>query len=117
MEMVKTVQLRHAEQGKGLKSTKISLFHRSVRVKLMTLLIAFTVVTTVFTGFWLYQRTSSQLMEDAWRQQEALLKTTCVSMDQQLEQLNSFLWQLSNDRSVETFLFLSDQTPSHILIK
>ncbi len=117
MERVKTVQLRHAEQGKGLKSTKISLFHRSVRVKLMTLLIAFTVVTTVFTGFWLYQRTSSQLMEDAWRQQEALLKTTCVSMDQQLEQLNSFSWQLSNDRSVETFLFLSDQTPSHILIK
>lgn len=28
-------------------------------------------------------------------QQEALLKTTCVSMDQQLEQLNSFSWQLS----------------------
>ncbi len=47
---------------------------------------------------------SGRLIQDAWQQYETLLKTACAAIDQQVELMNSFSWQLSNDRSVQSYL-------------
>lgn len=64
---------------------------RSVRVQLTVLLLSFTLLATSLTGMLIYRHTSRQLIADAWQQHETLLKAACSSINQQLEQLRSFL--------------------------
>lgn len=106
-------------EGRKIKmaSLRIPFSGRSARVKLMAVLLTFTMVSSALTGFWIYRRMSGRLIQDAWQQYETLLKTACAAIDQQVEQMNSFSWQLSNDRSVQSYLYLTSQTPSDILVK
>ena len=90
---------------------------RSVRVRLTVLLLSFTLIATSLTGMLIYRHTSRQLIADAWQQHETLLKAACSSINQQLEQLRSFSWQLSNDNSVQTLIALHKQDASSILEK
>ena len=50
--------------------------HRRVQLQMVVLLLLFTLLTTLLTGWIIYDRTSEQVMRDAWQQQEALLRST-----------------------------------------
>ena len=89
------------------------------RVQLQTtlLLLVFTIVTTLATGWIIYAQVSGQVIRDAWEHQASLLESACMSLNQQIEQMRSFTWQLSNHSGVEMYLHLKEQTPKNILLK
>ena len=88
-----------------------------VQAQLMLLLLVFTVATTLATGWILYRYVSEQAIEDAWKQHESLLDSACTALNQQIEQMRSFTWQLDNNSDVEMYLHLKEQTPKNILTK
>ena len=91
--------------------------HRRVQLQMVVLLLAFTLLTTLLTGWIIYDRTSEQVIRDTWQQQEALLRSACSAVNREIEKIKSFSWQLSNDSSVQRYLHLSEQTPKDILTK
>ena len=88
-----------------------------VQVQITLLLLIFTIVTTLATGWIIYEQVSEQVIKDAWEQQASLLESACMSLNQQIEQMRSFTWQLSNHSGVEMYLHLKEQTPKNILTK
>ena len=88
-----------------------------VQVQTTLLLLIFTIVTTLATGWIIYSQVSGQVIRDAWAQHESLLDSACMSLNQQIEQMRSFTWQLSNHSGVEMYLHLKEQTPKNILTK
>ena len=88
-----------------------------VQVQMTLLLLVFTVVTTLATCWLIYSQVSEQVIRDAWKQHESLLDSACLSLNQQIEQMRSFTWQLNNDSGVEMYLHLKEQTPKNILTK
>ncbi len=91
--------------------------HRRVQLQMVVLLLLFTLLTTLLTGWIIYDRTSEQVMHDAWQQQEALLRSACGAVNREVEQMKSFSWQLNNDSGVQRYLHLAGQTPRDILVK
>ena len=88
-----------------------------VQVQMTLLLLLFTIVTTLATGWIIYGQVSEQVIRDAWKQHESLLESACMSLNRQIEQMRSFTWQLNNDSGVEMYLHLKEQTPKNILTK
>ena len=88
-----------------------------VQVQMTLLLLIFTIVTTLATGWIIYAQVSEQVIRDAWEQHASLLDSACMSLNQQIEQMRSFTWQLSNHSGVEMYLHLKEQTPKNILTK
>ena len=84
---------------------------------MVVLLLLFTLLTTLLTGWIIYDRTSEQVMRDAWQQQESLLRSACGAVNREVEQMKSFSWQLNNDSGVQRYLHLAGQTPRDILVK
>ena len=91
--------------------------HRRVQLQMVVLLLLFTLLTTLLTGWIIYDRTSEQVIRDTWQQQEALLRNACSAVNREIEQIKSFSWQLSNDNGVQRYLHLTEQTPKDILTK
>ena len=91
--------------------------HRRVQLQMVVLLLLFTLLSTLLTGWIIYERTSEQVIRDTWQQQEALLKSACAAVNREIEQMKSFTWQLNNDSGVQHYLHLTAQTPKDILIK
>ena len=91
--------------------------HRRVQLQMVVLLLLFTLLTTLLTGWIIYDRTSEQVIRDTWQQQEALLRSACSAVNREIEQIKSFSWQLSNDNGVQRYLHLTEQTPKDILTK
>ena len=85
--------------------------HRRVQLQMVVLLLLFTLLTTLLTGWIIYDRTSEQVIRDTWQQQEALLRSACSAVNREIEQIKSFSWQLSNDNEVQRYLHLTEQTP------
>ena len=48
--------------------------HRRVQLQMVVLLLLFTLLTTLLTGWIIYDRTSDQVIRDTWQQREALLR-------------------------------------------
>ena len=90
--------------------------HR-VQLQIMAVLLLFALLTTFLTGWIIYGQVSDQVIRDAWQQHESLLSSACMSVNQQIEQLRSFSWQLNNHSGVQLYLHLKDQTPQNILTK
>ena len=88
-----------------------------VQVQMTLLLLIFTIVTTLATGWIIYSQVSEQVIRDAWKQHESLLESACMSLNKQIEQMRSFTWQLDNDSGVKMYLHLKEQTPKNILTK
>lgn len=88
-----------------------------VQVQMTLLLLLFTLVATMSTGWIIYGQVSEQVIRDAWKQHESLLDSACMSLNRQIEQMRSFTWQLNNDGGVEMYLHLKEQTPKNILTK
>ncbi len=99
------------------RDTKRWLPRYRVQVQTTLLLLVFTIVTTLATGWIIYSQVSGQVIRDAWAQHESLLDSACMSLNQQIEQMRSFTWQLSNHSGVEMYLHLKEQTPKNILTK
>ena len=91
--------------------------YRRVQLQMVILLLLFTLLSTLVTGFIIYGRTSEQVISATWQQQEALLKSACMAVNREVEQVKSFSWQLSNDSRVQRYLHLTEQTPKDILTK
>ena len=91
--------------------------HRRVQLQMVILLLLFTLLTTLLTGWIIYDRTSDQVIRDTWQQQEALVRSACAAVNREIEQTKSFSWQLSNDSGVQRYLHLTEQTPKDILAK
>jgi len=91
--------------------------HRRVQLQMVVLLLLFTLLTTLLTGWIIYDRTSDQVIRDTWQQQEALLRSTVAAVNREIEQVKSFSWQISNDNSVQKYLHLTEETPKDILTK
>lgn len=91
--------------------------HRRVQLQMVVLLLLFTLLTTLLTGWIIYDRTSDQVIRDTWQQQEALLRNACSAVNREIEQLKSFSWQMNNDSGVQLYLHLTEQTPKDILTK
>ena len=91
--------------------------HRRVQLQMVVLLLLFTLLTTLLTGWIIYDRTSEQVIRDTWQQQEALLRSACSAVNREIEQMKSFSWQMSNDNDVQRYLHLTEQTPKDILTK
>jgi len=91
--------------------------YRRVQLQMVILLLLFTILSTLVTGFIIYGRTSEQVISATWQQQEALLKSACMAVNREIEQVKSFSWQLSNDSRVQRYLHLTEQTPKDILTK
>ena len=91
--------------------------HRRVQLQMVVLLLLFTLLTTLLTGWIIYDRTSEQVIRDTWQQQEALLRSACSAVNREIEQIKSFSWQLSNNNAVQQYLHLSEETPKNILTK
>ena len=91
--------------------------HRRVQLQMVVLLLLFTLLTTLLTGWIIYDRTSEQVIRDTWQQQEALLRSACSAVNREIEQIKSFSWQLSNDNGVHRYLHLTEQTPKDTLTK
>ena len=91
--------------------------HRRVQLQMVVLLLLFTLLTTLLTGWIIYDRTSEQVIRDTWQQQEALLRSACSAVNREIEQVKSFTWQMNNDNSVQRYLHLTEQTPKDILAK
>ena len=87
--------------------------HRRVQLQMVVLLLLFTLLTTLLTGWITYDRTSEQVIRDTWQQQEALLRSACSAVNREIEQIKSFSWQLSNDNGVQRYLHLTEQTPGY----
>ncbi len=51
-----------------------------VQVQMTLLLLIFTVVTTLATGWLIYSQVSEQVIRDAWKQHESLLDSACLSL-------------------------------------
>ena len=49
--------------------------HRRVQLQMVVLLLLFTLLATLLTGWIIYSRTSEQVISDTWAQQEALLRS------------------------------------------
>ncbi|MBR5109336.1 MAG: helix-turn-helix transcriptional regulator [Clostridia bacterium] len=88
-----------------------------VQVQMTLLLLIFTIVTTLATGWLIYTQVSEQAIRDAWMQHESLLESACMSLNRQIEQMRSFTWQLNNHSGVQLYLHLKEQTPKNILTK
>ena len=52
------------ERRKGKKT-----HHRRVKLQMVVLLLLFTLLATLLTGWILYDRTSDQVIRDTWQQQ------------------------------------------------
>ena len=91
--------------------------HRRVQLQMVVLLLLFTLLTTLLTGWIIYDRMSEQVIRDTWQQQEALLRSACSAVNREIEQVKSFSWQLNNDNGVQRYLHLTEQHPKDILAK
>ena len=91
--------------------------HRRVQLQMVVLLLLFTLLTTLLTGWIIYDRTSEQVIRDTWQQQEALLRSACSAVNREIEQVKSFSWQLNNDNDVQRYIHLAEQSPKDILAK
>ena len=91
--------------------------HRRVKLQMVVLLLLFTLLATLLTGWILYDRTSDQVIRDTWQQQEALVRSACSAVNREIEQVRTFSWQLGNDNGVQRYLHLADETPTDILAK
>ena len=91
--------------------------HRRVQLQMVVLLLLFTLLTTLLTGWIIYSQTSQQVIRDTWQQQEAMLRSACAAVNREIDQIKSFTWQLSNDSGVQRYLHLAEQTPKDILTK
>ena len=58
--------------------------HRRVQLQMVVLLLLFTLLTTLLTGWIIYDRTSEQVIRDTWQQQEALLRSACASVNREI---------------------------------
>lgn len=99
------------------RGTEKQTRYRRVQLQMVVLLLLFTLLSTLVTGWILYGRTSEQVISATWQQQEALLKSACMAVDREIEQIKAFSWQLSNDSRVQRYLHLTEQTPKDILTK
>ena len=90
---------------------------RRVRLQLIGFLLLFALLSTLLTGWLIYDRMSGQVLGDAWQQHEALLRSAAASVNREIGQIKSFSWQLSNDARIARYLHLAEQTPQDILIK
>ncbi len=100
-----------------MKRDKRRMLRYRVQAQWTVLLVLFTAVTTFVTGWILYGRMSDQVIRGAWQQHEALLDSACTALDQQIDQMRSFTWQLNTDTDVQRYLYLKEQTPRDILAK
>ena len=91
--------------------------YRRVQLQMVILLLLFTLLSTLVTGWIIYGRTSEQVISATWQQQEALLRSACMTVNREIEQIKAFSWQLSNDSRVQRYLHLTEQTPKDILTK
>lgn len=91
--------------------------HRRVKLQMVVLLLLFTLLATLLTGWILYDRTSEQVIRDTWQQQEALVRSACAAVNREIEQVRTFSWQLGNDNGVQRYLHLAGETPTDILAK
>ncbi len=91
--------------------------HRGVRLQLIGFLLLFALLSTLLTGWLIYDRMSDQVLRDTWQQHEALLRSAAASVNREIGQMKSFSWQLSNDARIIRYLHLPEQTPQDILIK
>ena len=91
--------------------------HRRVQLQMVVLLLLFTLLATLLTGWIIYNRTSEEVIRNTWQQQEALLRSACAAVNREIEQIRSFSWQLNNDNGVQRYLHLAEQTPEDILTK
>ncbi|MBR2823222.1 MAG: helix-turn-helix transcriptional regulator [Clostridia bacterium] len=99
----------------GQKRTRV--FRGRVRMQMGVLLLLFPLLTTLLTGWLVYDRMSEQVVRDTWQQQESLLRNACAAVNREVEQIQSFTWQLNNDSEVQSYLHLTEQTPRDILRK
>ncbi|MBQ3705663.1 MAG: helix-turn-helix transcriptional regulator [Clostridia bacterium] len=90
---------------------------RRVRLQLIGFLLLFALISTLLTGWLIYDRMSGQVLRDTWQQHEALLRGAAASVNREIGLIKSFSWQLSNDVRIKRYLHLADQTPQDILIK
>ena len=100
-----------------MKKRKKQTHRRRVQLQMVVLLLLFTLLTTLLTGWIIYDRTSDQVIRDTWQQQEALLRSACATVNREIEQIKSFSWQMNNDSGIQRYLHLSEQTPKDILTK
>ncbi len=100
-----------------IRKTDRKTHHRRVQLQMVVLLLLFTLLATLLTGWILYDRTSEQVIRDTWQQQEALLRSACSAVNREIEQVKSFSWQLNNDNGIQRYLHLTGQTPKDILTK
>lgn len=95
---------------------KIRFFgKRSMLVQMIALFVTLTVIATGLTGWLIYNRAASQLMDNAWAQNETLLETVQDAINRQFLQVRSFAWQISNNDKVVSALYAREQTPDNIL--
>ncbi len=100
-------------ERRGEKKTR----HRRVQLQMLVLLLIFTLLATLLTGWIIYNRTSDQVIRDTWQQQEALIRSACSAVNREIEQIRTFSWQLHNDNGVQRYLHLTEETPNSILVK
>ena len=99
------------------QKAKRQAHHRRVQLQMVVMLLLFTLLATLLTGWIIYSRTSEQVIRATWQQQEALQRSACAAVNREIEQLKSFTWQLNNDSGVQHYLHLAEQTPKDILTK
>ncbi len=87
----------------------------SMLFQLIALFVTLTVIATGLTGWLIYNRAASQLMDNAWAQNETLLETARAAINRQFLQVRSFAWQISNNDKVASALYAREQTPGTIL--
>ena len=90
---------------------------RRVRLQMIGFLLLFALLSTLLTGWLIYDRMSGQVLRDAWQQHEALLRSAAASVNREIGQIKSFSWELSNDARIIRYLHLTQQTPRDILSK
>ncbi len=90
---------------------------RRVRLQMIGFLLLFALLSTLLTGWLIYDRMSGQVLRDTWQQHEALLRSAAASVNREIGQIKSFSWQLSNDARISRYLHLAKQTPRDILTK
>ncbi len=90
---------------------------RSIKPQMIALLVSVALIATLATGWLIYNSAAEELIDDAWRQSQALLETARTAINRQSEQMCSFSWQLSNHVKVVPLLYARESTPENILAK
>jgi hypothetical protein len=87
----------------------------SMLFQMIALFATLTVIATALTGWLIYNRAASQLIDNAWTQNETLLDTARAAINRQFLQVRSFAWQISNSEKIVTAMYAREQTPDTIL--